>query len=57
MPMSAMLEPHWAARVKAFIKDSIYKYTLHADQAKALGSRLMTNSFLENVMIQKLDHR
>ena len=57
MPMSAMLKPQWAARVKMFIKDSMHKYKFYADQAKALGSRLMTDSFLENVMIQKLDHR
>ena len=55
--MSSMLEPQWAPRVKAFIKDSMRGYALYADHARSLGSRLMTDSFLENVMIQKLDHR
>ena len=55
--MTLMLEPDWAAAAEAFIADSLLSYSLHAAQARSLGSRLMTSSFLENVMIQKLDHR
>ena len=55
--MTGMLEPDWATAAEAFIADSLPSYSLHAAQARNLGSRLMTNSFLENVIIQKLDHR
>ena len=55
--MSVMLEPQWAASLEAFIEGCMLEYALCAAQAKGLGSELVTDSFLENVMIQKLDHR
>ena len=57
MPMSAMLEPQWAASLEASIEGSVLEYALCAAQARGLGSELVTDSFLKNVMIQKLDHR
>ena len=55
--MSVMLEPQWGASLEAFIEGSVLEYALCAAQARGLGSSLVTDSFLENVLIQKLDHR
>ena len=43
--------------MEEFIERSLLTYALRAAQARSLGSRLMTDSFLENVIIQKLDYR
>ena len=52
-----MLDSQWAAAMGVVIEDSLLKYSTYAAEARSLGSRLMTDSFLENVMIQTLDHR
>ena len=52
-----MLTPEWASMVGAFIEKSLLEYSAYAVRARRLGSELVTDSFLKNVMIQKLDHR
>ena len=55
--MSVMLVPEWSAAAGAIIEESLVRYSLYASQARRLGSKLMTDSFFENVMIQQLHHR
>lgn len=57
VPMSMMLRPTWAAAMETVIDRGVLEYALRAARARSRGSRLLTDSFLENVMIQKLDHR
>ena len=52
-----MLGPEWSAAAEAIIEESLMRLKLCANKARILGSKLMTDNFLENVMIQKLDHR
>ena len=55
--MSVILGPDWSAAAEAIIRESLVRLSLYVTQARSVGSRLMTDSFLENAMIQKLDHR
>ena len=55
--MFVMPGPEWSAAAEAIIHESLMRLKLHAIKARSLGSKLMTDSFLENVMVQKLDHR
>ena len=52
-----MLGPEWSAAAEAIINESLMTLKMYSIKARSLGSRLITNNFLENVMIQKLDHR
>lgn len=55
--MDIMLVAQWSTADEATIEESLKRLSLYADKARFLGSNLMTDSFLENVMVQKLDHR
>ena len=52
-----MLGPEWSAAAEAIINESLMTLKMYAIKARSLGSRLMTDNYLENVMVQKLDHR
>ena len=54
---TVMLAPYWLQGAEAIIEQSLLNYWRYADEARRLGSNLMTDSFLENVMMQKLDYR
>ena len=55
--MDIMLGPQWSTAAEAMIEESLKRLSVYADKARFLGSNLMNDSFLENVMVQKLDHR